>query len=186
MKKQRKSIKRIYGSFLELTKIKGFDKISIQEIANVADVSRGSVYQNFEDKYDLRNKIIEYYLIELFSICSNVNAHDPHYFSQIITLMYAHLESNLDLFTQLFVSDAFAQFRIKFEQTLYGAFKDAVKVNKLSHVSDTSLQFLTAGITGCIVYWLANPNKSDASKSAKSLIDFMNGSGLLIPFQPNV
>ena len=48
-----KTRKLILNAFLKLLKEKGFEKITIQDIADEADINRGTVYLHFEDKYHL-------------------------------------------------------------------------------------------------------------------------------------
>ncbi|ADO56627.1 HTH-type transcriptional repressor Bm3R1 [Paenibacillus polymyxa M1] len=62
------------GCFLvviELTAVKNFDNITIQDIADQANVNRGTIYLHYQDKYDLLNQIMETHINELKEIiCS--------------------------------------------------------------------------------------------------------------------
>ncbi|WP_424767855.1 TetR/AcrR family transcriptional regulator [Paenibacillus sp. sgz302251] len=47
---------------------KNFDEITIQDIADRANVNRGTIYLHYQDKYDLVDKLVESHLSELGEI----------------------------------------------------------------------------------------------------------------------
>lgn len=53
-----KSKQAIKEAFIELVEIKGFDKISVCDIANRANINRNTFYLHYEDKEDLVRKIL--------------------------------------------------------------------------------------------------------------------------------
>ena len=44
---------------------KNFDDITIQDIADRANINRGTIYLHYQDKYDLLDKLIETHIKEL-------------------------------------------------------------------------------------------------------------------------
>lgn len=50
---------------IELMTEKNFDDITIQEIADRADVNRGTIYLHYQDKFDLLDRLIESHLNEM-------------------------------------------------------------------------------------------------------------------------
>ncbi|NQX61217.1 TetR/AcrR family transcriptional regulator [Paenibacillus qinlingensis] len=60
----------ITKSFLELFSEKDFEQITINEIAERANVNRGTVYLHYSDKYDLLDTCIEEHINELISLCT--------------------------------------------------------------------------------------------------------------------
>ena len=61
----------IYEAFGSLLLKQDFEKITINDIANKANVNRSTVYAHFLDKYDLADKYIDYYIYNIFGDCSN-------------------------------------------------------------------------------------------------------------------
>ncbi|MDN5611607.1 MAG: TetR/AcrR family transcriptional regulator, partial [Staphylococcus equorum] len=61
-KRKEKSQKLIIRSFVELIREKDFDKISMNDIAQHANINRGTIYLNFIDKYDILDHAIDYIL----------------------------------------------------------------------------------------------------------------------------
>src|SRR5687767_9297031 len=55
----------------ELMSEKSFDDITIQDIADRADVNRGTIYLHYTDKYDLLDKMIEEHILNLRELCKS-------------------------------------------------------------------------------------------------------------------
>lgn len=53
---------------IELMTEKNFDDITIQDIADRANINRGTIYLHYQDKYDLLDKLIESHLKELYEM----------------------------------------------------------------------------------------------------------------------
>ncbi|EPR27889.1 Transcriptional regulator, TetR family protein [Geobacillus sp. WSUCF1] len=64
-----KSQEAIKKAVVELMAEKPFDDITIQEIADRANVNRGTVYLHYTDKYDLLDKLIEEHMDNLRQLC---------------------------------------------------------------------------------------------------------------------
>ena len=54
----KKSKQAIKEAFIELVEIKGFDKVSVCDIATKANINRNTFYLHYEDKEDLIRKIL--------------------------------------------------------------------------------------------------------------------------------
>lgn len=67
----RKTQSAIMETFLNLLSAKGFEQITINDIADAADVNRSTVYFHYADKYDLYEKCIETYLDHIFIGCQS-------------------------------------------------------------------------------------------------------------------
>lgn len=52
-RRRRKSQEAIMNAFIKLLSEKDLQNITMNEIADKADVSRGTIYSNFLDKHDL-------------------------------------------------------------------------------------------------------------------------------------
>lgn len=61
----RKTKAAIEKALLDLLEKKDFSHITINDIANEANVNRGTIYFHYEDKYDLLNGIMVEKLAEL-------------------------------------------------------------------------------------------------------------------------
>ena len=63
---KRKKRERLLNKAYELFTTKGFTNTSISDIVENADVAKGTFYLYFKDKYDLKDKLVEYKTQELF------------------------------------------------------------------------------------------------------------------------
>jgi AcrR family transcriptional regulator len=61
----------IINTFIDLLAEKGFEKITISDIAERANINRGTVYLHCVDKFDLLDKCIESYVELLLHRCAN-------------------------------------------------------------------------------------------------------------------
>ena len=63
---KRQKRERLLNKAYELFTTKGFTNTSISDIVENADVAKGTFYLYFNDKYDLKDKLVEYKTQELF------------------------------------------------------------------------------------------------------------------------
>ncbi len=63
--KETKSSKALKKSLRKLLSEKSFDKITVNDLCQDAEVSRTAFYQNFLDKYDLLSSLIKDFNIEI-------------------------------------------------------------------------------------------------------------------------
>ena len=77
MKKEDRRIQKtkaaISAALFDLLEEKDFDQISINDIADRANVNRGTIYFHYADKFDLLDKIIEDRLEDLRAVCSPIH-----------------------------------------------------------------------------------------------------------------
>ena len=67
---KRKKRERLLNKAYELFTTKGFTNTSISDIVENADVAKGTFYLYFKDKYDLKDKLVEYKTQELFLVAN--------------------------------------------------------------------------------------------------------------------
>src|ERR1700730_9494733 len=61
---------------IELMSEKNFDDITIQDLSDRANVSRGTIYLHYLDKFDLLDKLIEEHINEMGEICESTSEMD--------------------------------------------------------------------------------------------------------------
>lgn len=67
---KRQKRERLLNKAYELFTTKGFTNTSISDIVENADVAKGTFYLYFKDKYDLKDKLVEYKTQELFLVAN--------------------------------------------------------------------------------------------------------------------
>jgi AcrR family transcriptional regulator len=91
----RKTQKAIIDAFLSLLDKKGFEQITINDIAEKADVNRSTIYFHYADKYALFEKCIEQYLGNIFVGCSSDSPED------LLLHTFSYIEHNIVVFQLL-------------------------------------------------------------------------------------
>lgn len=159
-RRKQKSRKIIMDAFISLLNEKEFGKISLMEIADKANVNRGTIYLNFTDKYDLLDQCIKENLSEVFRGCrENLNAKEISSSKESILMIFEQLERHFDFYKTLLKNTNFAAFRKSIHDEVVmsiravGFIKEDAKVLK----SEVSIEFLASGISGTLEWWFNNP-----------------------------
>ncbi|MCM3628317.1 TetR/AcrR family transcriptional regulator [Paenibacillus glycanilyticus] len=142
----KQSIKK---SFLELFSEKHFEQITINEIADRANVNRGTIYLHYTDKYDLLDKCIEDHINELISLCekreSATISSEPvfHYF-----------RDHYPFFSAMFSNERVLLFRDRMIN--FFSVNMMAKMESTDENIDKELkaQFLASAFIGVVEWWI--------------------------------
>ncbi|MGG3312280.1 TetR/AcrR family transcriptional regulator [Paenibacillus lautus] len=150
----KQSIKK---SFLELFLEKDFESITINDIADRANVNRGTVYLHYLDKYDLLDKIIEEHINELISQCKKrevyeVNQeliHEPKPF-------FDYICDHFSFFHTMFSNQRVFVFRDRLQQFISDGLMDKLKkLGSKSYIeSELNAQFIASAFIGIVEWWI--------------------------------
>ncbi|WCM63796.1 TetR/AcrR family transcriptional regulator [Paenibacillus polymyxa] len=141
---------------LELMAEKNFDDITIQDLSDQANVSRGTIYLHYMDKYDLLDKLIETHINELRGRCKAAADLDFVTGSVIWT---EYLDSNYAFFSTMLASRGAPFFRRRFMELLIEEFEDEVDDTKGKNKGlnkDLVVQFLASSYVGVVEWWFTN------------------------------
>jgi len=122
-----KSQEAIKKAVIELMSEKNFDDITIQEIADRANVNRGTIYLHYLDKYDLLDKLIEEHINKLREICESASEMD---FIESTIICFEFFESNYLFFSTMLAGKGASYFRSQFLKFLIEEFKNEVDITK--------------------------------------------------------
>jgi AcrR family transcriptional regulator len=141
---------------IELMSEKNFDDITIQDISDRANVSRGTIYLHYVDKFDLLDKLIEEHMNKLREMCES--AADLDYKDANLP-WFEYLERNYLFFSTMLASKGAPYFRNRFVEFLIEEFKDEVDTTKGKNrglSEDVVLQFIVASYVGVVEWWIKN------------------------------
>lgn len=152
--KTQESLKK---AVLELMSEKRFDDITIQDIADRANVNRGTIYLHYEDKYDLLEKLIEAHLNEMQAMDSWACEMD---WNEALVPYFEYFERNYLFFSTMLASkEAPSAFRTR----LLASFKEGFKAEidresgKNTGLSDDiMLQYAGTAYVGIIEWWITS------------------------------
>jgi len=151
-----KSQTAIKHALIELMGEKSFDNISIQDIADRANVNRGTIYLHYMDKFDLLDKIMEEHIQNLGKFCDS--AADMDFIESTIHCM-EYFESNYKFFSTMLASEGAIYFRSRFLQFNIEEFRNDVDITMgKNHGQNEEIvvQFVANGYVGIVEWWLKN------------------------------
>ncbi|WNQ12863.1 TetR/AcrR family transcriptional regulator [Paenibacillus aurantius] len=143
-------------AIIELMSEKEFDDITIQDISDRANVSRGTIYLHYQDKFDLLDRLIAEHIKEMRDICESTS--DMEYKDANLP-WFEYLEKNHLFFSTMLKSKGAPSFRSQFLEFLIEEFQDEVNVKGGKNRglnADVILQFIVTSYVGMVEWWIAN------------------------------
>jgi Transcriptional regulator len=151
-----KSQEAIKKAILELMSEKNFDDITIRDIADSANVNRGTIYLHYMDKYDLLDKLIEEHIGNLRELClsaSEMTFQEGNY------VWFEYFAENHLFFSTMLNTKSAAYFRSRFLDLVVQEYKVEINVTEGKNKGlseDVILQFFGAAVVGAVEWWFRN------------------------------
>ena len=169
-----KSKKAIMDALIQLMSEKDFETITINEIADEANVNRGTIYLHYTDKYDLLNQCIEDHLSKLFKSCLP-NGDVSNFPSEAGLLrIFEYLEQHFSFYSVMLTNKGVPTFRNRLLTMVQRGL--AIKMEKMNESNangdinrDVTVQFLASAIIGTIEWWLVQSMPYPAKNVVKEL-----------------
>lgn len=151
-----KSRQAIMEAFVSLLGEKGFEKMTINDIADRANVNRGTVYLHFTDKFDLRDQCIETYLQQLAESCLPEGDMTPVSSRQLLLQSFEFLKAHAAIYSILMTGKGNPVFRERMMDFMRQGITDFLSNYGIpSAVSkEVEVQFLTAAAVGLMEWWV--------------------------------
>lgn len=149
-----KSQEAIKKALIELMSEKSFDDITIQDIADRANVNRGTIYLHYLDKFDLLDKIIAEHINNMSNFCES--AAEMDWIESTVHCM-EYFESNYLFFSTMLASEGASYFRSQFLKFNIKEFKSDVDITKGKNhgqSEDVVVQFVANAYVGIVEWWL--------------------------------
>ncbi|MFS0907510.1 TetR/AcrR family transcriptional regulator [Priestia aryabhattai] len=151
-----KSQEAIKKAVIELMSKKKFDDITIQDIADRANVNRGTIYLHYLDKFDLLDKIIDEHINKLRVMCESATEMDLDFVESNVE-WFEYFESNYSFFSTLLASSQASYFRSQFLDLLIEEIKNDIDTTKLINGEldeEVILQFIVTSFVGIVEWWI--------------------------------
>jgi AcrR family transcriptional regulator len=151
-----KTRQAIMNTFVDLLTEKGFDKITINDIAERANINRGTVYLHYMDKFDLLDKCIESYVEPLLQHC--VDTADTKTNAIALQSIFEYLEKNFTIYKLLLSNEGAGFFRNRLYAIITQSLTEvvALKPENISFSNGVTIHFLTSGFIGVLEWWVNN------------------------------
>jgi AcrR family transcriptional regulator len=164
-----KTQEALKNAVLDLMAEKNFDDITIQDLSDRANVSRGTIYLHYMDKYHLLDKLIESHIEELRVRCEAAAEMDFVSGSLIWT---EYFESNYSFFSMMLASKGAPYFRNRFVDFLLEEFRDEVDITKGINQGlnkDLIVRFVASAYVGVVEWWFTNEKPISHQELAEQL-----------------
>ncbi|WNQ14163.1 TetR/AcrR family transcriptional regulator [Paenibacillus aurantius] len=151
--KTQESLKK---AVIELMTEKNFDDITIQEIADRANVNRGTIYLHYQDKFDLLDKLIEAHIQEIREMGEWACKLD---WSHALEPFFEYFAKNYLFFSTMLASKGAPSFRTRLLEFIMEGFKgemDNEGGRNEELYEDVLLQYAGNAYVGVIEWWIRN------------------------------
>lgn len=163
----------ISAALMSLLEEKDFSHISINDIAETANVNRGTIYFHYEDKYDLLNKLMDKKLEELKETCQSIDLNSPpQELKENFCAVYRFFDDNYRFFKLMLDNGTPARFQEKFKALLLNEMKRNDNFHSKDVDKEFLLQFKASALSGIIEWWICenhNPTIEEMSQNTVQL-----------------
>ncbi|MGO4541897.1 TetR/AcrR family transcriptional regulator [Paenibacillus sp. 2TAB19] len=180
-----KTRKAIIDAFVELLGVRDLDQITINDIADRANVNRGTVYLHYADKYDLLDQCIETYLQQLYESCMPNSDTLPLNAKASLLLTFQYLEQNAYIYKILVTRKGIPAFRERLMTIMARGFEEQIDVYgmKRGMNRDITVQFLTSAAVGLVEWWIIQSMPYPAEEMVEQLFALLS---LHLPLPPEI
>lgn len=178
IQKSRRTIKK---AFIELLDEKGFGNMSVHDIAERADINRGTFYLHYQDKFDLFEKYVDELLSELISTLEITNREKEKIKSgkrerdsEPYVQFFKHFQDHSYFYKSMFSYKGGPYFYDRFIDVLKKHYVQGLNTldiceGQLKTDKDLLIHFMVHAHFGVINYWLQNDMSDPPESMGKQL-----------------
>ncbi len=188
----RKTRKGLQAAFIRLILRKGYDAISIQEIASEADAARVTFYRHYRDKEELLTDCLNTLYEDLVQQTAPLSPQGWISGYSPVRVLYEHIEAHEDLYRILFSSrgtqTVIERLRHHMAEHAMRGIRAAVQVSTVPVPLEILAFHAASAQIGLAIWWLDHHKPYPASYMAQvslwlSLVGSLQGMGIT-PQQP--
>lgn len=163
----------IKQAFVALLAERPFNSITINDIAERADVNRGTVYLHYLDKYDLLDKCMEEHLETVRGLCvpshgvENGQASDE----DMLLSAFRYFEEHHVFYYSMLENPGIPSFRIRLQEIMRRGIEAQIQMDGVNrHVNEEVLiQFAMLAASGVMEWWIMNKFPYPAEQMAEEV-----------------
>lgn len=171
----------IRNVFIQLLQKKSLNKISVSEIANEANIGRGTFYLHYEDVYSLYEQLVTELLENLITLfhsaypekASNTTNNYPNNYMVLSQKLIDYIEDNASLFILLIGRDNEGELYQRLKKVFIVQVIEIERIEASDTTSLIEISFTVSGIVGVLTDWLMdgmNIPKKDLTEIISNLI----------------
>ncbi|RIO00403.1 TetR/AcrR family transcriptional regulator [Mammaliicoccus sciuri] len=177
----RKSKRAIKQAFIQLLTENNLDRITIQQISDLADVNRGTLYLNYEDKYalldEMENEQIEeikgYVDIRKMDLSTKTSDRFIEEFAnKVIKNVITHIEQNMEFYQVILNLERKSQIEEQLADIVRSNIKHLIgnKDNVFGIPENYYLSYVVGSMMSMIKYWVSDENRV----SVEELVNYVS------------
>lgn len=156
--KTRRAIKE---AFLTLIQIKGYERITIQDIAAEAMINRNTFYLHYLDKPDLLESLCQE-SIDKLNVCNNLKMKDVNeinrdMFVSLLSETFKVIEADIVFFKTMLSQNGYPNFSNHLKEALKSFILSGIGDNYHNPKMKVSLEYIISGLVGVICMWITDP-----------------------------
>ncbi|MGG4166430.1 TetR/AcrR family transcriptional regulator [Rossellomorea vietnamensis] len=165
----------INSAFLEIFSEKEFDRITINDISERANVNRGTIYLHYTDKYDLLNRCINVHLDEMISSCTltkfTQEKVEENEAIEALESLFLYIQKNFLFFSSMLSSQKTSLFRERIQKSLTSSIQKKINMQGINQGMDKELiiQFTATAFVGTLEWWILNQMPHTAEYMAEQV-----------------
>jgi AcrR family transcriptional regulator len=171
----------IMNAFIGLLAEKGFEKMTINDIAERANINRGTVYLHYTDKFDVLDKCVEMHVERLLNHCDNSDTNlNPGAFQSI----FEYVEKNFATYHLLMSNKGVGFFRDRLYAAIAQTVTEVVCIRPANNAfsNGVTVHFLTSGFIGAVEWWINNSMPCSVREITEQLMSLLKPyTGHLVP-----
>lgn len=153
--KTRKAIKE---AFLMLVQTKGYERITIQDIAEKAMINRNTFYLHYVDKPDLMEKLCQESIGKL-NVCINLERSDRDEmnrdtFISILSETFKVIEADIVFFKTMLSQNGYPNFSTYIKEALKSIMLSGFGDDYNNQKMRIGLEYIISGLVGVICMWI--------------------------------
>ncbi len=176
-RKTLKTIKSIKLALAQFMENKALKDITVQEVADKAEISRTTLYKYFYDVYDIYEQIEREVLTEIGMLTLK---YSDGFSADFWDQLFDYITQNPEIFKMIFSPHSTGELRFKFTNMIEGVFRLILTERCHVDINDNELDYLSAfwssGYVAVIGKWVRNdftPSKDLIMKSLAELNGYM-------------
>ncbi|WP_204243447.1 TetR/AcrR family transcriptional regulator [Mammaliicoccus sciuri] len=177
----RKSKRAIKQAFIELLTENNLDRITIQQISDLADVNRGTFYLNYEDKYalldEMENEQIEEIkgFVDIRKMDLSTKTSDrfiEDFANKVIKNVITHIEHNIEFYQVILNLERKSQIEEQLAEIVRSNIKHLIgdKDDIFGIPENYYLTYVVGSMMSMIKYWVSDENRV----SVEELVNYVS------------
>ena len=187
-----KTKRAIKEALFKLIKEKGFERMTVQHIADEAMINRNTFYTHYLDKYDLMEKITDDYLKRFEESLENPSTSEimtTSDFKLTLKRVFSNIEEDMTFYQLQLHENSQVQLQIKLKTILKNHILKNIHQGDLliaiGKKEEVALEYMISGILGVIWFWIENSKECTVDETIELLYElhYNNLTNLLVHFE---